>query len=134
MAATVMPAKAMPFESKIDLQGREKSSTPSSNKRARRRSSGKSGSRRSKRDSLRRNESTSRTKLVKFNRPIVTDVKEIPLCNTEDRARLFYSEEDIAKFRMKTEKKKARHKTIRFAPELVSDIVYFPPISKDSYW
>lgn len=35
---------------------------------------------------------------------------------------------------MKTEKKKARHKTIRFAPELVSDIVYFPPISKDSYW
>lgn len=116
---TIDPVNSQYRVSSTNTKPQRRSSRQKQPKRQRRRRSSGAG--------------VNRKKLVKFNRPIVTEVKEIPSMDPDERVQYFYSEDDIAKFRAKTEKRKARHKSIRFTPEVVSDIVYFPPIPTDEY-
>lgn len=117
-------------------------SEKSASKARRRRSlSKKSDCTRSKLDKRRKSaqHTTRKKKLVKFCRSIVTDIREIPVTAPQNISDYFYSQEDIDMFREKAEQREKnkiccqRRKTTNFAPEVVSDIVYFPPLSRDWY-
>lgn len=75
-----------------------------------------------------------RRKLVKFCKPMVTDIVEIP--RVDDIERFFYSESDICRFRDYAQRKKEKlnkrkGKTIQFYPKLVSETRYFEPCSPE---
>lgn len=54
----------------------------------------------------RRSRRLSRSKVIKFSRPLVTSVKEIPTLDSDDATNFFYSESDIEKFHAEVESEK----------------------------
>ena len=87
-----------------------------------------------KKQSIWNNIPRGRRRTVRFCKPIVTDVREIPFMLPEDLGTFYYSENDISRFRVamiSKRKKKVRRKRIKFCDDVVSEIRYIPRINEE---